>query len=157
MRSYPTLLAALTALAAACSRGVDVPLAPSGAVLAPLTHPVTVALDRESYTAGESLTLRIANHDTADLAFSICPGLWSRTEGDELPAERIEELALCTAAFTPLPAGATLTETVQIPPGFGGMYSRHVRIYDPVRNEVQETATTFVWIAAERKAPDGGG
>jgi len=144
MRSYPTLLAAITALAAACSRGADSPLAPSGASLVPLTHPVTVELDRATYLAGDRYTLRVTNHGAADLGVSSCPGRWSRTRGDELPAELVEELAVCTAAFTPLPAGATVRETLVLPAGLVGTYSRHVRIHDPARNEVQDAASNFV-------------
>ena len=150
MRSYPTLLAALTALAAACSRGADSPLAPSGASLAPLTHPVTVELDRTIYAAGDQYVLRITNHDTVDLGYSTCPGRWSRTHGDELPSELIEELVDCVGAFTPLPAGATVTETLQLPAGLAGTCSRHVRVYDPVKNEIQEAASTYVPIVGNR-------
>ena len=148
MRSYPTLLAALTALAAACSRGVDSPLAPSGAALAPLTHPVTVELDRTAYAAGDRYTLRITNHDDVDLGYSSCPGRWSRTRGDELPSELVEELASCVAAFMPLPAGTTVSETLKLPAGLVGMYARHVRIHDPVKNEVQDAGSSFVAIVA---------
>jgi hypothetical protein len=149
MRSYPTLFAALTALAAACSQGVESPLAPSGAALVPLTHPVTVEVDRSRYATGDLYEIHITNHGTVALGYSTCPGRWGRTIGDELPTEMSEELMSCAAAFTPLPPGTTVRETHEFPLGMqSGYYSRFIRIHDASQDRVEDAGTTFFYFDA---------
>ena len=144
MRSYPTMFAALTALAAACSQGADPPLAPSGAALVPLTHPVTVELDRSAYRTGDLYVINITNNGTVDLGYTTCPGRWGRMIGDELPIEISEELASCAAAFTPLPAGTTVRETHRFPVGMGsGLFTRFIRIHDASQDRVEDASTGF--------------
>lgn len=149
MRSYPTLFAALTALAAACSQGVEAPLTPSGVALVPLTHSVTVEMDRSRYDTGDLYEIHITNHGTVDLGYSSCPGRWGQTIGDELPIEISEELMVCTAAFTPLPPGTTVTERHEFPLGMqGGYYSRFIRIHDASQNRVEDAGTAFFYFDA---------
>ena len=90
------------------------------------------------------MIVSIVNASGRDARSTLCPGTWDRRTGAVWV--RSEELMSCSTELTPVPSGATVTETIQVAQGLeAGEYRVVARVYGPeeaARQPAEATAAS---------------